>query len=168
MIDFFSQESCTETARNSRIFGLTDKNDSKNVAFSTDDTTLDWTATVINNNENVVQFTGIDHNKYFYELINKNDKKCDGMLFYKNNKNEAIIFVELKTGLNSVKWVFGAKCQLLNTIKKFKTCHEIESFNRKEAYASNSFDITGKCRQNDIEEFLETGFDFYVKSEIEM
>lgn len=39
----------------------------------------------------------------------------------------------------------------------------------RKAYASNSIDInTPVVRQNDIEDFLELGFDFYVKPEIVM
>ena len=99
----------------------------------------------------------------------KSESKCDGLLYYKDDKTKTVIFVELKSGLNTVKWVYKAKLQLLNTIDKFIKCHNISDFSERKAYASNSIDInTPVVRQNDIEDFLELGFDFYVKPEIVM
>ena len=168
MKDFFSEESCTEQVVNHEKFGLTDVQDSKQPSFSTTKSDHEWLATVLNKNYQLIQFTGIDFNKYFKDLF-KSDKKCDGMLYYKENPNKAVIFVELKSGLNTTKWIFKAKQQLLSTVEKFRMCHNISEFEERKVFAANSLDSnTISVRQNDIEEFFELGFDFYVKSVIEM
>ncbi len=168
MKDFFSEESCTENAINYKKFGLTDIQDSKKPSFSTIEDKYEWIATVMNKKQQPIQFTGIDFNDYFKELF-KSDKKCDGMLYYKDNPNKAVIFVELKSGLNATKWIYKAKQQLMSTIDKFKLCHDISTFEERKVFASNSLDFnTSVPRQNDIEDFLSKGFDFYVKSVIDM
>ncbi|MBO4727439.1 MAG: hypothetical protein J5631_03325 [Spirochaetaceae bacterium] len=168
MLDFFSEESCTEKAVNYAEFGLIDIKDPNKPAFSTILKGIEWIAIVKNENESKLQFTGIDHNKYFTSLF-KSESKCDGLLYYKDNKNKAIIFVELKSGLNTVKWVSKAKLQLLNTIDKFKDCHNISDFHIRKAFAANNIDSnTPVVRQNDIEEFFELGFDFYTQPVIVM
>lgn len=168
MFDFFCEESCSEVPVNHDKFGLTDVKDSKLPAFSTVSDKEECYAIVINKSKSLIQFTGIDHNEYFKDLF-KSESKCDGLLYYKEDKTKTVIFVELKSGLNTVKWVYKAKLQLLNTIEKFIKCHNISDFSERKAYASNSIDInTPVVRQNDIEDFLELGFDFYVKPEIVM
>ena len=168
MKDFFSEESCTEQAVDYEIFGLIDIQDSKKPSFTSTNDEHEWAATVHNKNRKLIQYTGIDYNEYFKDLF-KSDKKCDGMLYYKDEPHEAVIFVELKSGLNTTKWIYKAKQQLMSTVEKFKNCHDISVFERREAYAANSFDsCTATVRQNDIEDFFELGFDFYVKSEINM
>lgn len=168
MIDFFSQESCTEEAVSYAEFGLIDIKDSQKPAFSTISEETEWIAIVKNESISKLQFTGIDRNCYFKSLF-KSESKCDGLLYYKDNKNKAVIFVELKSGLNTVKWIYKAKLQLLNTIVKFKECHDIADFQIREAFVANNIDPeTPVVRQNDIEEFLDLGFDFYVKPRIVM
>lgn len=168
MKDFFSEESCTEPAVNCEKFGLTDIKDAKKPSFSTLEAKYDWIATVLNKKHQTIQFTGIDFNEYFRDLF-KRDKKCDGMLYYKDNPNKSVIFIELKSGLNATKWVYKAKQQLMSTVYKFRLCHDISAFEERKVFAANSLDFnTSVPRQNDIEEFLELGFDFYVKSIIEM
>ena len=168
MIDFFSQESCTEEAVSYAEFGLIDIKDSPKPAFSTISEETEWIAIVKNESISKLQFTGIDRNCYFKPLF-KSESKCDGLLYYKDNKNKAVIFVELKSGLNTVKWIYKAKLQLLNTIVKFKECHDIVDFQIREAFVANNIDPeTPVVRQNDIEEFLDLGFDFYVKPKIVM
>lgn len=168
MKDFFSEESCTEQAVDYEIFGLIDIQDSKKPSFTSTKDEFEWAATVHNKNRKLIQYTGIDYNEYFKDLF-KSDKKCDGMLCYKDEPHKAVIFVELKSGLNTTKWIYKAKQQLISTVEKFRMCHEISDFGERKVFAANSSDYnTPTVRQNDIEDFFELGFDFYVKPTIEM
>lgn len=164
MTDFFSDESLTEDCISHQVFGIIDKNP----AASTTEIDIGWIATVNNPKEQKIQFTGIDHNKYFSDLF-QSGKRCDGMLYYKDEPKKSVIFIELKTGLNTVKWVYKAKLQLLNTVKKFNECHNYSDFEQRQAFASNAMDYaTSVPRLNDIEEFFELGFEFNVNSVINM
>lgn len=167
VVDFFSESACTEKPIKVVEFGLCDISDSHKPAFSTVSTEEPWIACVKNPSMKHIQIVGIDHNIYFSEILNRSQKKCDVFLYCKDNPCDFVIFVELKTGGNTTKWVHKAKEQLLNTVQKFADCHKdiLNTIVVRQAYAANSIDNTTVIpRQNDIEDFFELGFDFYVKS----
>lgn len=169
MVNFFSESACTENPIQVAEFGLCDISDSNKPAFSTVSIEEPWIACVKNPSMRHIQVVGIDHNAYFSEILNRSQKKCDVFLYCKDKPHEFVIFVELKTGGNTIKWVHKAKEQLLNTVQKFVDCHKdmLHTISVRQAYASNSIDnATVIPRQNDIEDFFELGFDFYVKSNI--
>lgn len=171
MTDFYSESSFTQAPVSSARFGITDIKDSKKPSFTVEDSNFTWIATVENPDGKAIRFTGIDYNEYFSDVLKPSDSKCDGMLFYDGDIYEALIFVELKTGLNTAKWIYKAKKQLLNTIDVFKkyNADEFPNIKRREAYAANSIDEnTAVPRQNDIEDFFIKGFDFYTKYKIMM
>lgn len=169
MIDFFSEAACTEQPIQAVEFGLCDIADSNVPAFATVSKEETWIACVRNPGLKRIQVVGVDRNQYFSEILNRSQKKCDVFLYYKDKPYDFVVFVELKTGRNAIKWVHKAKEQLLSTIQRFVDCHQdiLHAILVRKAYAANSVDhATVVPRQNDIEDFFELGFDFYVKSSI--
>ncbi|MEL3908825.1 MAG: hypothetical protein P1P64_07455 [Treponemataceae bacterium] len=93
-------------------------------------------------------------------------KACDGMLYNKNNTNDFIIFVELKSGKYLRNWRSNAIAQLKSTVKFFIKHHSLESYEntRKECYASNAkTEQVSIIQHNEMEKFKKATSGFILK-----
>jgi hypothetical protein len=92
----------------------------------------DWIAHVINLNSKKITFKAIDNCVPVYRVSGELECRCDGMFYYDNN----LAFVELKDR-GSKGWLSKGRTQLKITIASFIENHDINKFDRVEAYVCN-------------------------------
>ncbi len=133
-IDFFD-ENC-QSSTNANEFGLCDDESGTKVYFDRNKAHIkQWIAIVQNNNEIMITLTAIDNCILIRRNKTELENRCDGMLTYTIENNEAIIFFELK---NKAKdWIAEAIHQLEVTIQKFLENNDISEFKIKKAFACN-------------------------------
>ena len=153
-IDFYKTACQTQTK--AKLFGICDDEDLEKklpsyIDFSDNEK---WIATVINEKEQDVTFTAIDHCVF----LNSPESRCDALLEY----NESIVFVKLK---NKSRAVTQAD-QLENTIKLANLSQE--KYKAKSAYLSNKRkQVSDYLHKEKKDEFLfNTGFRLYFSTEI--
>lgn len=91
-----------------------------------------WIAQVINNSSKEITFKAIDHCVPIFRSNGELENRCDGMLLCDNE----LIFVELKDRTYS-GWLSKGSEQLISTISSFKANHNIQQYNKIEAYICN-------------------------------
>jgi hypothetical protein len=130
-IDFFVSGCKSATVKDK--FGLCDDPPpAKNPAYIKEDTPDDWIAEVDNKNEISVELYAIDN---CIEVLRPNgemESRCDCMLHYSNS----LVFAELKDRA-SRGWLAKGSSQVSTTINKFKENHNINDFDKVEAYVCN-------------------------------
>ncbi len=130
-VDFFTSSCKSGTAKTK--FGLCDDPPpATNPAYIDELTQEKWIAEVINKNEISIDFHAIDNCIDIKRPNGEMESRCDCMLHY----NNSLIFVELKDRVSS-GWLAKGGDQVSITICKFKEFHNINVFDKVEAYVSN-------------------------------
>ena len=130
-VDFFIPGCKTTTVKNK--FGLCDDPPpAKSPAYIDEDTPEEWIAEVENENEFSVDLYAIDNCIGILRPNGEMESRCDCMLHY----NNSLIFAELKDRASS-GWLSKGSKQVSITISKFKESHNINDFDKVEAYVCN-------------------------------
>lgn len=129
-LDFFNIKYKRENALTDDSFGICDNG---TLAYTQVHSPGEWIAVVSNRMKKLIQFTPVDHNIIARRADDSEISQCDGMLTV--NKNDNLIFVELKTGRKN--WITEAVDQLRSTISLFNDNHDSQLFNDRRAYAVN-------------------------------
>jgi hypothetical protein len=159
-IDFLKND--FQTIINNSFFGICDDDDTidKTPAYVDVENEDNWITKVTNSNPPIeIVFTAIDHGLIKNSREIDNPKRCDGMLQY----GDVIIFVELKNKLKKPAQIL----QLENTIKLFCDNHDVNQFNKREAFLSNK-KKTVFLSQDTKDKFKDEnkGFRLYFSTEI--
>ena len=148
MIDFFQHKFEPTSAM---LFGICDDGANEKPPAYLDYTDISkWIAIVNNPNARDIVFRPIDNcipilkidilhiksligDDCFEPMKDKNESasRADGMIIYDKN----IVFIELKT--KRKKWIQGALCQLIVTVKVFNEFHNLDQYDSVKAYACN-------------------------------
>lgn len=130
-VDFFISGCKSTTSKNK--FGLCDDPPpAKNPAYINEDIPENWIAEVENKEEISVDFHAIDNCIEILRPNGEKESRCDCMLHYKNS----LVFAELKERGYS-GWISKGSKQISNTIKIFKENHNINDFDKVQAYICN-------------------------------
>ncbi|MDR3340138.1 MAG: hypothetical protein LBT25_08650 [Candidatus Symbiothrix sp.] len=185
-INFFDENKKTNSSKNQ--FGLCDDPPpAENPAYIDETNKNKWIGIVNNSTKKDTCFFPIDHcvplfrpkltkvknpviriiHKFLILLfkIQEKESSCDGVLSYNNN----LIFVELKNR-GSGGWLKKGREQLTVTIAKFKENHDIQKYNKVEAYVCNSLKpLANTGNSNHIQQFKdETGLILNVQQNIDI
>lgn len=131
-IDFFKEEEVVPDV----LFGICDDDDETTKTPAYVDKTLananKWIAKVMNHSGKSIGFIAVDNKIEIRRPNGDMENRCDAMLHNDDN----IVFVELK--VQAKDWIKHAvEEQLLTTIEVFKSCHDINKFRHRLAYACN-------------------------------
>lgn len=167
-IDFFLAP-CTLPQGNCQLPGIVCKSATRNIKFGICDdpppSTMpayiklyhpdDWIAIVQNQNSKEINFKAIDNCVQIFRPDGQLESRCDGMLFYENN----LIFVELKDRASG-GWLSKGREQITITIDHFRAIHNINSYDKVEAYVCNKQRPLALTNNNaEVQKFKdETGF----------
>jgi len=140
----FFGTTCSEPSRNDERFGLCD-DDNAERAYSDSADQSKWIATVVNEQQRPVVFTGVDHCiKIKKPGTNDDESLCDGML----TSGDQLYLVELKD--KKKDWKAEAIGQLENTMRLLKEHEILDSYRFKKGFACNK----GRYRSSEIDQEL--------------
>ncbi|MCF8362774.1 MAG: hypothetical protein K9G70_09155 [Prolixibacteraceae bacterium] len=123
---------CKSTTSKSKFGLCDDQHNEKKPAYIDENIVHKWIAEVENRNMISVDFHAIDNCIEILKLNGGMEKRCDCMLHY----NNSLIFAELKDrGYRG--WIARGSSQISKTIKIFKENHDINYFDKVEAYICN-------------------------------
>lgn len=163
-VNFLKQEYRTEPEQVRERVGIVDGDNGK-PAYTTDDRSMRWIATIDNEQHRRFVFVPVDNNIPIYKSNGKDmESRCDGMLLC--FEIGMIAFVELKdvkTGGTG-----DAIEQLRNTVRLFSLNHLIDVYKIRRAYAANVAHPTfAFSRRREIQEFKnKLGFVLYPQAKI--
>lgn len=130
-VDFFITL-CKSTTAN-KEFGLCDDpNQPVDPAYIDISSKERWIGKVDNRDGISVDFHAIDNCIDIRRANGEMESRCDCMLYY----NNSLLFVELKDRA-SMGWLKKGRDQVLITINKFKEFHNINDYDKVEAYVCN-------------------------------
>lgn len=141
IIDFFDEAHRKEICSNAE-FGICDgDNEYEMPAYLSleMDNKTNWGATVVNNQCKNLSFLPVDNSISILRPDGSKEKRCDGILFIREESQKSIYFIELKerTDKQSKTWRNDGIKQLIATITIFCSNHRIEDFNPRNAYVCN-------------------------------
>jgi len=128
-VNFF-EENCQTSNITHERFGICD-DENGDVAYISNKSEQNWIATAINEENLSISFYAIDNCIEIRRQDGTMEKRCDGMLIYKDN----VVFVELKNQLKD--WIQEGFEQLEATIQHFMIVHDIEAIRHKRAFVAN-------------------------------
>ena len=161
-INFF-KTNC-KTSSNKSKFGLCDDPPpAEKPAYIDNNNTSKWIGIVDNTNNKEIDFYAIDHCITILRNNDEQESKCDGMLHFNNN----LTFAELKDR-GSKGWLKKGQEQLTTTINIFSKNHNIETYNKVNAYVCNKQrPLANTGNSTHIQKFKDdTGLLLNVKSNI--
>ena len=161
-INFF--EAKCQDYSNRKLFGLRDDILGQRARID-ENNGATWIAVVVNEYLYNVTFTAVDNCIETRRRNGKMDKRCEGFLTF----GSSIIFVELKKrGSLGNDWVLESEKQLKTTIDYFKASNDLEDYEDKDAYISNSEHPKIKeSQRRRMEQFLsDTGFVLHIMNRI--
>jgi len=136
--DFYEAGYRLEQPRSDATFGIVD-GEGEDPAFTTLKNDVAWTAVVKNLRQKKIQFVAVDKNIPLYTPTATEAQRCDGMLFYPDQLDAILMFIELKTGKtrNRKQWIADAIEQLASTIDCFKETTNCKAISERRAYVCN-------------------------------
>lgn len=163
-INFFDAAYHTEEEQTTMEIGIVDAKP----AYTTDDISQKWNATIKNPNGKTFIFVPIDFNIEIDRGDGQKESSCDGMVLCDSEK--FIAFVELKDVKNNGD--SDARKQLKITIQIFNENHDYKVFSRKNrrAYVANvTHPHFHSSKTNDEEEFRDKlHFRLFQQTDIEI
>ncbi len=169
IIEFF-KDTCKYSS-SKRTFGICDdviEGDTSQPAYLDENNGDNWIATIHNSDSRELYFFAIDNCVDFPKIKDKEAKRCDGCITY---KNEIIAFLELKSRREQgSNWVKDAEKQLRQTISVFENQHVSNNFSEKRAYAVNNMRPRARTSQvARMDKFCEeTGYLLFIKAHIDI
>lgn len=161
-VDFF-EESLFRDETTAELFYLADEGNNKRVSFYSSVEEPNKYVNVKNQDKKAVVIIPLDHNLRVYKDKDQ-ESICDYLL--RVNDKEMLIFGEIKTGKRG--WAKAGADQISNTLRIFRTCHNLSDWNKTTAYVSNRrFWKARDSHRNTISEFwAQNGIPLRIQNEV--
>jgi len=166
IVDFFDVHWCSYT-KCDNLFFIFDKQDNSPVLVSSDNNIQSISVNIRNDSMKTCWILPVDHNLVIKkDGSNDDESTCDYLMTV--NKNEQLLFGEIKTGRKG--WEADGINQLKKTICIFKANHNVDNWAIQKAYVSNY--RRWNARQSTMskqEKFKdEIGIRLYIKNEVDI